>query len=950
MTILKIYPMKKCCILVLSLFVGAFLNAQVVITNPVFANQTSTVTLTYDAAKGNAALKDVTGPVYAHAGLITNLSTSPSDWKFVQGTWGTADAKVLMTSLGNNKYSLSIPISTFYGFPAGTVVQKLSFVFRNAAGTIVGRDTDGSDIYYDIYPNDNQVRVRFFEPALTSMVLSSGTSLPYFAAASATGEITVTDNGTLAKTATGTTISGTLTAGGAGAHTVIAEAKAGGAIVRDTFTYNVPNAVVTEDPPAGAQIGATPLTTSSFRLMLHAPGKNSVFVIGSFNDYQTQPAYAMKRSVDGNKWWIDLTGLTPGTTYTYQYLVDGTIKVADPVSTLILDPSNDASITASVFPNMPAYPTGKTTGHVSVIRPGGTAYNWQSTNPILPAKTDLVIYECLMRDFLGTHSFSTLLDTLNYLQRLGINAIQLMPVSEFENNNSWGYNVSYHGALDKYYGSPDRFKAFVDEAHKRGIAVILDVVYNHAFGQSPLARLYWDGGNNRPAANNPWLNPIEKHPFNVGSDFNHESAATKEYTIRTLRYWLTEYRVDGFRFDLSKGFTQKQTTDVGVWSAFDQSRIDILKTYGDALWATNPKATLILEHFADNTEETQLANYGFLLWGNMNYNYNEATMGFTSNNLTGVSHKSRNWSQPNLVGYMESHDEERLMYKNINFGNASGAYSTKDLNTALARMELANAFFLTVPGPKMIWQFGEMGYDFSINTCTNGTVNNNCRLDPKPLKWDYLANANRKHLFDVVQALNHLRTTEKVFETGTFNVADLGQGQTKAFHLSSTDLNVTILGNFGLGGATFDPKFQHTGTWYEYLTGATINVTNANAPISVPAGGYRVYTDKKVNLPTGSGLITGIFEAPQLQLEKIRLFPNPGTGGQSFVSFSLRQMSHLRISLIDLNGRTIEQGSAHEYTEGEQIIELPFAPQPGVYFIQIQNDEGAVTLLKWVVM
>jgi glycosidase len=945
--------MKQITLFLLSLLSFAFASAQLVITNPVFPNQTSTVTLTYDAAKGNGALKDVTGAVYAHAGLITSLSTSPSDWKFVQGTWGTADAKMLMTSIGNNKFTLNIPISTFYGYPAGTVVQKLSFVFRNATGSIVGRDTDGSDIYYDIYPNDNQLRARFFEPALTSMVLTSGATLPYYAGCSANAELTITDNGVSVATKSASTfISGNLTAGNAGNHTVILEAKATGLVGRDTFTYNVPNAVVTEDPPMGSQIGATPLTNTSFRLMLHAPGKNSVFVVGSFNDYATLPAYAMKRSVDGNKWWIDITGLTPGTTYTYQYLVDGTIKVADPVSWLILDPANDAGVTASVFPNMPLYPTGKTTGHVSVIRPGGSAYNWQSTNPTLPAKTDMVIYECLMRDFLGTHSFASMLDTLNYLQRLGVNVIELMPVSEFENNNSWGYNVSYHGALDKYYGSPDRFKAFIDEAHKRGMAVIIDAVYNHVFGQSPLARLYWDSGNNRPAANNPWLNPVEKHPFNVGSDFNHESAATKEYTIRTLRYWMQEYRVDGFRFDLSKGFTQKQTTDVGLWSAFDQSRIDIWKAYGDALWATNPKATLILEHFADNTEETQLANYGFLLWGNMNYNYNEASMGYASNDLKGVSHKARNWSQPNLVGYMESHDEERLMYKNIQNGNTNGAYSVKNLNTALARMELINAFFLTVPGPKMIWQFGEMGYDFSINTCPNGTVNNNCRVDPKPIKWDYLANANRKRLFDVVQALNHLRTTEKVFETGAFNIADLNQGQTKAFHLSSTDLNVTILGNFGVGGATFDPKFQHTGTWYDYITGKTINVTNATAPITVQAGGYFVYTDKKIDLPTGSGLLTGIFEAPQLQLEKIRLYPNPGSATTpAFLSFSLRQISTLRISLIDVTGRTVETGTTQAYSEGEQIIELPFATQaPGVYFIQIQNEVGAVSLVKWVVM
>ena len=69
---------------------------------------------------------------------------------------------------------------------------------------------------------------------------------------------------------------------------------------------------------------------------------------------------------------------------------------------------------------------------------------------------------------------------------------------------------------------------------------------------------------------------------------------------------------------------------------------------------------------------------------------------------------------------MESHDEERLMYKNIQFGNSSGSYNVKDLNTALKRVEMCGAFLFTIPGPKMFWEFGELGYDYSINTCTNG--------------------------------------------------------------------------------------------------------------------------------------------------------------------------------------------------------------------------------------
>src|SRR5690606_13484994 len=100
-----------------------------------------------------------------------------------------------------------------------------------------------------------------------------------------------------------------------------------------------------------------------------------------------------------------------------------------------------------------AYPQGKTTGNVSVIQGGSTKYSWKNNTFQRPETKDLVIYELHLRDFLGAHSYSALKDTLNYLSRLGVNAIELMPVKEFEGNSSWGYNPSFFFAADKYYGT-----------------------------------------------------------------------------------------------------------------------------------------------------------------------------------------------------------------------------------------------------------------------------------------------------------------------------------------------------------------------------------------------------------------------------------------------------------------------------------------------------------------
>src|SRR4030095_12964333 len=134
------------------------------------------------------------------------------------------------------------------------------------------------------------------------------------------------------------------------------------------------------------------------------------------------------------------------------------------------------------------------------------------------------------------------------------------------------------------------------------------------------------------------------------------------------------------------------------------------------------------------------------------YNYNQATMGHNSGwdfSYGIYSSPARGWTVPNLITYQESHDEERLMYNNEQSGNSNGSYNIRNVATGLARNGMATAFWATQPGPKMLWEFGELGYDLSINRCTNGTINNSCRLDPKPPHWEYNSNADRKALYDV---------------------------------------------------------------------------------------------------------------------------------------------------------------------------------------------------------
>jgi glycosidase len=713
--------------------------------------------------------------------------------------------------------------------------------------------------------------------------------------------------------------------------------------VESSFTFLVNSAVQVAALPAGAKDGVTMINNGTSAIFdLYAPGKNNIYVIGDFNNWQGGTASFMKKTPDGNNWWVQMDGLNPNTEYAYQYLIDGNLKVADPYSHKVLDPINDPYINAATYPNLKAYPTGKTTGIVSAFTPVPAAYNWQVNNFQRPKKADLVIYELLVRDFVGTHNYQTLIDTLSYLQNLGVNAIELMPVTEFEGNDSWGYNVSFHLAADKYYGTQNKLKEFIDVCHSKGIAVILDMVLNHAFGQNPMVQMYWDSANSRPAANSPWFNPVATHPFNVGYDFNHESPATKYYTKNVFSYWQSEYKIDGFRFDLSKGFTQRNNpNDVAAWSAYDASRIAIWKDYYHAMTASDPNLYVILEHFADNTEEKELSDYGMMLWGNMNHNYNEATMGYVStSDLSLGVYKNRGWTNPNLVTYMESHDEERLMFKNEQFGNVNGAYSTKDVNTALKRMELASAFFFTLPGPKMIWQFGERGYDLSINYPSN-TAND--RLTAKPPMWDYMTNTNRKALYTVYAKLIKLRIAQPVFETTdfTYNLT----GAVKIITLNDPALKVVVVGNFDVQSQSATVTFPNTGKWYDYLTRDSITVNNTAYNYSLAAGEYHVLTSRNLN---GSNTATAIKEdVIAKDGTYFYNYPNPAIHQTTFVyNLSTKQMVSLKI--YDLLGREVADLLNTEQNVGEHEIKWNSVATAngleGLYFAKLKIGQHVKTI------
>ena len=876
-------------------------NAQILTSTPTFPTQTDQITVFYDATTGNGDLTGYT-PIYAHTGVITNNSIGPNDWQHTVGNWGTADASVLMTPMGNNIHKIVITPSTFYNLNVGETVSKMTFVFRNAAGTVVGRNADGSDIYLNVYAAG--FNASFSLPSMESQIVNANQVVPVTANSSLASDITISVNGSPVASGSGvTSLNYNFSQAAAGEYLITMSAVNGGTTITDEKVVIILPAINVAAAPAGTIDGINNTSSNGVRLQFYAPNKSFVFVIGDFNNWQLDLSYLMNRTPDGNTYWIDIPNLSPGTEYRFQYYINMEgMRVADVYADKILDGWNDGWIPETTYPNLIDYPAGLTSEPVSVFRTDPPVFNWTDQSFVRPAKTKLVVYELLVRDFLEDRTYTSLTDSLDYLETLGVTAIQLMPINEFEGNDSWGYNPSFYFAPDKAYGSAEALKTFVNEAHNRGIAVIMDIALNHSFGQNPMVRMYFDasaGQYGQPTASNPWFNPTPKHDFNVGYDFNHESLQTKNFTKRVLAHWMQNYHIDGYRFDLSKGFTQNYTLgNIGAWGAYDQSRINILTDYYNHMQTVEPGSYGIMEHFADNSEETVLSNNGMMLWGNLNHEYMEGSMGYASNFSWG-SYQNRGWNNAHLITYAESHDEERMMYKNLLYGASNGTYNITNLNTALKRQELAHCLLIPIPGPKMIWQFGELGYDYSINTCSDGvTINTDCRTSAKPVRWDYWDNQNRKHLYKVTAALNNLKKTEPVFSTTNFNI-DLG-GFGKRIHLNGTN-NAVVVGNFQTTSLNMIPGFQHTGTWYDYFTGNSFQVNDLGATFFFEPGEYHVYTDYQLAVPD---LNTSLSEVMSFAKSTFMIWPNPSSHNVN-LAYSMSQSAKVQIVLRDLTGRVV---------------------------------------------
>ena len=637
------------------------------------------------------------------------------------------------------------------------------------------------------------------------------------------------------------------------------------------FDIVVEPQVIEESPPIDLIDGINRVEDQTkVYLQLTAPSKDFVYVIGNFNNYVELSAYLMKKIPNSNTFWIEISNLNPSTYYYYQYSVydknpitnsPPNVKIADPYSELVLSPYDDPGISNLSFPDLPNYPQGQER-EFTLFKSEKGEYNWKVENFEKPKKEDLVIYEILIRDFDKNRSFQDLIDRVDYFKNLNINAIELMPIMEFEGNESWGYNTAFHLALDKFYGTPEKLKELVDVYHQNGIAVILDLAINHVFGRNSLVRMWMNdpdkNGWGEPSVENPYLNTVPKHSYNVGYDFNHQKEVTQYYTQRVIKHWIEEYKIDGFRWDLTKGFTQNcSENDYDCTNRFQQDRVDILKTYADYSWQLDSTHYVIFEHLGTDAEEQEWTNYragedkGIMVWGKMTNAFNELTMGFNDGaNLSRMDYKSRGFLKNRLISYAESHDEERLMYKNLMYGNSSNFnHDVKNLEVSLKRMEALGSILLLNPGPKMIWHFSELGFENSLFTCEDGSNGGDaCKLSTKPQpQWEqsWFENRNRKSIYESWAKFISLKKNEKVFEGEYQYVTYENSNLLPQVFVWNTQLEgneikyVYIISNFHVTEKRIQPNLRFEGEWIDMMDSSIYNV-NPAFEIVLPPGTYKI--------------------------------------------------------------------------------------------------------------
>lgn len=752
--------MKSYLSLVAALLLSVFASraADVVTSTPSPLQESSeNVVIYFHADRGNQGMKglDSSAQVYAHTGVLTNESKSSADWKHGPSKWGDNDPKYKLSYVDTDLWKLDIGnIRDYYQITEGETVTALCFVFRTGDNKKVGKDEDGGDIFVSVV--DNNFHLSLTNDLNTLAIIDSHKTVKFTAAATMECNMEILVDGTSIGSAQGVKqLEASYTFEQRKNYEIKAVATLdNGTKVEQTQNLCYPNPSAAQTYPGTLLQGAHRNADGTVTFCLAAPEKENVILVGSWCNFECRSEYVMNYQDDANGnrfFWVNVSGLDPDTIYTYYYQVGNVTKVADPYAKLILDPGNDHYISEEVYPDMPQIPAEVSKVMLAVYHENINKYDWSVTNFQAPAPENLIIYELLLRDFTGTEgeakgngTLRKAMEKIPYLKELGINAIELLPINEFAGNLSWGYNPNFYFAPDKAYGTPDDYKAFIDLCHENGIAVILDLVFNQSDGQHPWYKMYGS------ASRSPFYNGKAPHDYNVLNDWNQDHPLVEQQWKDCVKYWLTEYKVDGFRFDLVKGLGDNNSYGSGT-EAYNASRVARMTRIHAAMKEVNPNAYCINENLAGMQEEKEMGADGQLCWANVNNSSCQYAMGYSSDsalNRFRATADSRLWGT--TVSYAESHDEERMGYKQTKWGVA-GVKNVPEVMKA--RIACVGAQMILQPGAHMIWQFSEMG-----NTQTTKNTNGGNNTDNKIVPWGELNDEYTRACVDSWADFAFLRT------------------------------------------------------------------------------------------------------------------------------------------------------------------------------------------------
>lgn len=792
--------MIKTYILTLLMIVASVtgVSAQVTSEPSPLQEDSQDVKIFFHADQGNKGLMGL-GPddkVYAHTGVLVN---GGSDWKYAPA-WGDNAAKYELTYVSENLWQLYIgDIRTYYGItnPAESVT-RLAFVFRTGDCKKEGKGDGNSDIFLDVV--DSGLQISLQTGLSGNLITPSTANVTFKVGVTRNADIVLSVNGEQIGSATATNLlSVDYTFPGTGNYNVKATAKAGSEEVSVEETYCYADDSKEAQYPGGIpKMGPVRNADGSVTFCLGAPQKKNVILVGAWNGYEVSNDYVMSYTdVDGMRYfWVTVNGLDNDTMYGYYFLVDGSLRVGDPYARLVLDPYNDKWLATDVFPGLPEYPVDKVQNvPLAIYRGSLNDYEWKVKDFKGVAPSDLIIYELLFRDFTGTEgradgngTVRQAIEKIPYLKALGVNAIEVLPIMEFNGNISWGYNPNFYFAPDKAYGTPDDYKEFIDLCHENGMAVILDMVFNQSDGLHPWYQMYQPGEN-------PFYNLDAPHAYSVLNDWNQDFPMVQQQWADVIRYWMEEYKFDGFRFDLVKGLGDNDSyanSGDAATNAYNASRVARMRELQKVMEEVNPCGYFINENLAGAKEENEMAATGQLNWANVNEAGCQFAMGYSSdsnlNRMYAPKDGSRLWGS--TVSYLESHDEQRLAYKQ----NQWGVSEIKGkVGASMARLGSAAAQMILAPGAHMIWQFSELGnYD---NTKNSDGGNN---TDPKTVRWNLLDSPERRGLYDCYSEMIAIRNSnpdlfsEEASFDNSCGIANWANGRTLTSRYGDKELFTVI--------------------------------------------------------------------------------------------------------------------------------------------------------------